>query len=222
MQRLGLICLLLLAVSCTRSTGPVAAARAQAPHRPPLVPWILEPSVLPAGAQTLGTVAPGRYFPLHEAFTRRHGTTAGMSAWKIPFHDRTWWAVDTRYTFATEDDAARFLISQQALLSEGHPLAEDRLTLSCGPGGGPGGSDARPGCPSARLFIGRILHPGLGTPFFTFVAVGRHRQHVFKFLAAVEVPPGTGPEAAPDAQPTLPPEVLRTDFLALAAMALKP
>jgi len=218
MQRLGLFCILLIAVSCTRSTRPIVVARAQEPHRPPLVPWSLEPSVLPAGAQPLGTVAPSRHFPLYEAFTRRHGTTAGMSAWKIPFNERTWWAVDTRYTFATEDDAARFLISQQALLSEGHPLAEDKLTLPCGPSG----SAARPGCPAARLFIGRIIHPGLGTPFFTFVAVGRHRQHVFKFLAAVEVPPGTGPEAAPDAQPTLPPEVLRTDFLTLAAMALKP
>ena len=120
-----------------------------------------------------------------------------MSAWQIPHRGRTWWAVDTRYTFPTEDDATRFLGSSQAPLSEGHPLAEDRLALPCDP--------------AARLFMGRIIHPGLGTPFLALVVTGRHGPHVFKFLAAIEL--GT-PEPVEDA--------LREDFLALAKLALMP
>jgi hypothetical protein len=89
-----------------------------------------------------------------------------------------------------------------AKLSEGHSLAENPLPLPCDP--------------VARLFIGRIVHPGLGTPFFAFVAVGRHRQHVFKFLSAVEIPADTAPAADGPATE------LRTDFLALAALALAP
>ncbi|PKN26926.1 MAG: hypothetical protein CVU65_04100 [Deltaproteobacteria bacterium HGW-Deltaproteobacteria-22] len=208
MLRIGLICLMFLA-SCARSTGPVKVAAKPGHAAPAPAQWQLDPSRLPAGAQTLGNVQLSRYFPLYESFVARHGTHAGMSAWKLPVNGRIWWTVDTRYTFATEDDAARFLASQQAKLSEGHSLAENPLPLACDP--------------VARLFTGRLVHPGLGTPFFTFVAVGRHRHHVFKFLAAVEIPAGSA-EPVADVVPTSakPAAELRADFLALAAMALAP
>jgi len=208
MYRIVGLCLILLAVACTRSTGPISVAPAKTTAGAPETPWNLQPARLPVGSQALGKVALSRYFPLAAAFTRQHGTGAGMSAWKIPVNEQFWWVVDTRYTFATEDDAARFLVSQQAQLSEGHRLIEDRLALSCDP--------------AAKLFLGRIIHPGLGTPFFAFVAVGRYRHHVFKFLAAVEDP--SGDALQPAETPTIPlsEDALRPDFLALAERVLKP
>ena len=216
MLRPAVFCMLFFVVSCHRSTGPVEVAGAPKTPAAAAAPWNLDPANLPTGSQTLGTVQLSRYFPLYEAFSHHHGTGAAMSAWKIPVNDRFWWAVDTRYTFATGDDAARFLASQQAVLSEGHPLVETRLAIT---------SD-----PAAKLFAGRIVHPGLGTPFFAFVVVGRHRHHVFKFLAAVEVPPAAPTHGVPATDfvpasevPSSPSseEVLRTDFLSLAQRFLK-
>jgi hypothetical protein len=201
-----IVSLILAGLSCTRATDSAVVAAGKKPEAS-TTPWSLDPAQLPAGTQALGTVQLSRHFPLYDPFFRHRGKDARMSAWGIPVHGRTWWAVDTRYTFATEDDAARFLASQQAKLAEGHPLIEPSLRLACDP--------------AARLFAGRIVHPGLGTPFLAFVIVGRHRHHVFKFLAAVELPadPATDPG---EGGPSTTPPALRADFLTLAGLALKP
>lgn len=203
MTRARLACLFLslplLLLGCPRPGGPVKVAAApEEPAKAPR-PWRSDASRLPAGSAALGTVQVSLYFPLFEAFGRHHGQDAVMSAWQVPHLERTWWVVDTRYTFPTEDDAARFLTSQLAQLAEGHPLIEPRLTLPCDR--------------AARLFAGRIVHPGLGTPFLALVVTGRHERHVYKFLAAVEL----AGEETPDLD-----ERLRADFLSLAAMALVP
>jgi hypothetical protein len=220
-----LLSLSLLLPGCPRQGGPAKVAAEPDAPREAVRPWKAAASRLPAGSAVLGAVEVSRYFPLYEAFRRHRGRDAAMSAWQIPHRQRTWWAVDTRYTFPTEDDAARFLASQLAQLAEGHPLIEPRLALPCDP--------------AARLFAGRIVHPGLGTPFWAFVVTGRHGHHVFKFLAAVEVagegtPAPTGQETTASTSPAPPlpagttpdppasDELLRADFLALATMALAP
>jgi len=199
MRRTILILTLLLlfpAAGCPRQGSPATPTPSVRPTPPPSPPpWVLDAARLPAGSRVLSTVQVSRHFPLFDAYRRHHGRGAVMSAWQVPHRGRTWWAVDTRYTFPTEDDAVRFLTAQQAPLSEGHPLAEDRLALPCDP--------------ASRLFMGRIVHPGLGTPFIAFVVTGRRGPHVFKFLAAVEL---ESPEPGEDA--------LRADFLSLAALAL--
>ncbi len=170
----------------------------------PFPEWKADASLYPEGSQAMsGSPVPfNKYFPLYEPFLKHNGKSGEMTAWKVPMENRTWWVVDTRWSFQRESDAQRFLTSQKALLSEGHPLMEPEGTV---------------GPLAVTLFAGRILHPSLGTPFWAFVAVGRHEHHVFKFLAAVEVAP------TPDSSVTAPSpcEEKIEHFLRIASLALR-
>lgn len=159
--------------SCTRpSSRSRPSASEPAPSRTADVSWLAIPGKLPEGWSLQGVFDAPEQFPLYAEFGRHHGLRARMAAFRALSGERTWWVVDTRYAFASEPDAARFLRTHAARLAEGHPLLDPSFE-SCG----------RP----LMLFGGPVRHPGTGTFFFTFVAVGRWRHYLFSFLAASEI-----------------------------------